>query len=115
MSKTQELRAVGVTATPSGSGEDAPLSRQGALAGSQRQPSTESFPILTDDQFARCVNIWSALRSGHMTRDEANREIQYVEQGLPRCESCEFRSGVVREHFGAYLMCGECENAGRRP
>ena len=73
----------------------------------------ESFPILTDDQFARCVNIWSALRAGHMTRDEANREIQYVEQGLPRCESCDFRSGTVADW--GYKVCASCRNGGRRP
>jgi len=94
-------------ATADGDVAARPTLSQGGL------PEAGGFTDPSALDFSRAVNIWGCLRRGVWTREETLRELKYVEAGLPPCDSCRLRSGVVNEY--GMKVCGECKNGGRRP
>ncbi len=61
-----------------------------------------------NDRLERCVRIWGLAHRGVWFYPEAMREVMYVEQGLPLCESCRLRSGTINDR--GIRVCGSCKN-----
>ena len=86
----------------------ADLSQRKRLPGGGDSPAVVPSSELLD----RAVRIWGLYHRGLWPIEEAVREVKYVEQGLPLCESCQLRSGTVWDH--AALVCATCKNSGCR-
>jgi len=67
---------------------------------------------LTPEMESRIMTIWAWFGEGNVDRATLHREIAYAEQGVPKCESCRVRGGLIND--SGYRVCGSCFNGGRR-
>lgn len=122
--KTSHLRAVpdllyADTAAPSGPGETPDHVLRGMAVA---KPANGDLPGRTfdDDESGLepqvfldyATNIWGWLESGGLTVEACQREIAYLECGVPRCDSCKVLAGQIND--GGFKVCGRCWNGGKR-
>jgi len=78
-----------------------------ASSPSRDEPPTPS--LLTEEQIWRIHRLYEMLGHG-WDMPKTQREIQYVGQNLPLCESCRLASATLRDH--GFRVCAECKNGG---